>query len=699
MGKKGLKAQITIYAGLIFGVILSLLLVLIESAVCAGARTRINSVVNAGVQSLFSQYSRPVLEKYEVFGGVISTQDKVEQYLYECIQENCGDTGEFNPYGIMLQGVSAEEIKMLTDDNGTCFYNEITEYMKYGQFDTGILEFVPQMTESGKTENMETVREELYQRQKEAGKIDGKILKLLMYVEGVKTTSSGFAQSFGKLKGTENFVKRICTGGTDFGQTGVENRQVYDAVSTKYFNITEALEDLKGELDWIIYVYYYPLTAGIFADGGFRSKAGDIVSVIHETQKKVEQALALIAEIEADTGTLMKNLSESRNVLDANREFLGSNISTAFAQEFDELGGYGTGEANSLCDINVLKEQLSQCNSALCGMENAVSALAGCGMDIDSIGSVYGMIDDCIAVCSGYPGSDIRFCYDNITLGKGESLKILESLKDVFSKNQLKLVLEDVSKVSDNKSSYKDLSSMYCNVANEEFSVNLDLQNLYQDFLYNKYVSLYFANYLNPNTDGILQYETEYILGKKAGDTENLKAVVSQLVSLRFVMNFSYIICDAQKKEECVTTAAALLGFTGVYGIIKLGEYLLLTAWAYGEAVNDVKILMNGGKVSLVKTPEQWKTQLEDILSNSVGKGTDGNAEGLTYGEYLQLLLFLEQKETKIFRTMDIMELNMIAQGYPHIRMYRYLYGIKCSARFRYYYGKYEYVQTVEFHY
>lgn len=699
MGKKKLRAQITVYAGLVFGIILSLVLVLIESAVCAGAKTRINSMVNVGVQSLFSQYSRPVLDRYEVFGGVISEPDEVEHSLYEYIRENCKETGGFNPYGVTLSGVSADEIKMLTDDGGKYFYEEITEYMKYGQFDSSILEFVPQMTETGKKENIETVSEELTKRQKEASKIDGKILKLLMYVEGVRTTSSGFAQSFGKLQGAGSFVKKICPDGTGFGQTGVTEQQVYQSVSGKYFNITEKLEDLKGELDWIIFVYNYPLTKGIFADGGFRLKASDILSVIHETQKKVEQSLNLIEEIEADTNTFMENLSVSRGVLNANQESLGADVGTAFAQEFDELGKYSTGEANTLCNLNQLKQQLLNCQSALSGMEGAVGGLVECYMDIDCIGEVYGMVDDCIVVCRQYPGSEIQFNYGGITLGKGKSLEVLEKLKAVFTNNQLRMVLEDVSSVSGNKSEYKDLSSMYCNAADGAFSVNLDLECLYQDFLYNKYIDLHFANYLNPNTEGILQYETEYILGKKSGDTENLKEVVSQLVSLRFAMDFSYIICDTAKKQECVTMAASLLGFTGVYGIIKLGEYLLLAAWAYGEAVNDVKILMAGGKVSLVKTSEQWKTKLEDIVSSNVTEVADSNAAGLEYGEYLQLLLFLENKETKVFRTMDVMELNMISAGYPHIRMYRYLYGIKCGVSFAYYYGKYQYTQSVEFHY
>lgn len=454
MGEKKLNAQITVFAGLIFGIILSLLLVLIESSVCAGAKTRINSVVNVSVQSLFSQYSRPVLDKYGVFGGVFSEKDDVEQKLYEYIQENCKFSSGFNPYTVTLKGVSAEEIKMLTDDNGTYFYNEITGYMKYGQFDNSIMDFVPQMAETAKTEEINKVKDELTKRQKEAGKIDGKILKLLMYVEGVKTTSTGLAQFFGKLSGTGNFVKRIVPGGKDKQSVGVTEEIIYQAVSGKYYDITERLENLKGELDWIIYVYHHPLTLGYFSDDGFRSGAAGILSEIHQTQEKLEQSLHLIEEIEQDTGRLMENLSVSRGVFNANKSSLSDSVNTAFSQEFHELEKYSTGEATTLCNLNELKQQLLDCKSVLSSMESAVSGLWGCYMDIDSVGEVYGMVDDCIAICRQYPAGAIQFHYDGLNLGKGMSLDALEKIKNVFTNNQLKLVIADTDNISTNKSTY-----------------------------------------------------------------------------------------------------------------------------------------------------------------------------------------------------------------------------------------------------
>ena len=115
MRKKVLNAQITIFASLVFGILVSLLVVMIESAVCEASKVRINSVVNVGVQSLFSQYSRPLLERYEVFGGVINNDEEILQQLGQYFYENCRRNSgilfgkNFDPYGIRLSDVTLLE--------------------------------------------------------------------------------------------------------------------------------------------------------------------------------------------------------------------------------------------------------------------------------------------------------------------------------------------------------------------------------------------------------------------------------------------------------------------------------------------------------------------------------------------------------------------------------------------------------------
>ncbi len=705
VGKGKLKGQITVLASFIFGLLVSLLVVMTESVAYTGAKTRINSIVNLGVQSLFSQFSRPVLDRYEIFGGVISEETEVIKTLHSYMDENCRlGSGAwfdrvFDPYGLKVSGINILEKKMLTDDEGEHFYEEITSYMKYGQFDDDILNFLPEMLETSKQDNIEAVSDELTARQKEAGKIDEKVLRLLMYVEGVKTTSTGFRQFFGNLSGAGSFVKRICVNGTGFGQTGVNNRQVYDAVESKYYDIVSELEQLKGELDLIKAVYFHPLTKGMFIDVGFRSVALGILDEINKTAAKVTQSLELVAEIEADINTLMGNLVNSRSVLAANSSELEDEVVTAFAQEFDELAKYETGENIRLFLVATLKESLVNCQQVIGKMQSVVGDLSGVYMDIQSINSVYGMIDDTISVCRGYNASEIIFNYDGVSLGKGESLAVIEKIKDVFTNNILKLVVGNDTEVSGKKITYSDLSSEKCGPVKSVWQMDLSPDALYEDFLYNRYVSLNFSSFINPNNEGLLAYEMEYILGGAKKDRENLKTVLNELVGLRFVSNFTYIICDVEKKTECKNMAIGLLGFTGVHGVIKAGQYLLLGGWAYGEAINDAQILVEGGKVPFKKTADTWRTKLADIVEKNVKAEKTDNLTGLDYCEYLQLMLFLENKQDKIFRTMDMMELNMINAGYEHIRMYKYLYSLTGSVYFRYRNGEYGYTQEFDFSY
>lgn len=706
MGKKRLKAQITIMAGLVFGLIVSLLVVMIESAASAGARAKMCGIVNVGVQSLFSQYSRPTLERYEIFGGVISKEDDIAANLSTSFYENCTmDTlngklfGIFDPYGIRFEEVSIEEEKLLTDDGGEYFYEEVTEYMKLGQFDQSLLNLLPGIEDSSKKDAIENVQDELIRRQKEAAKIDAKVLKLLTCVEGVKTSSSGFKQFLGNLVPADDFVKKICTRGTEYGCTGVDRWLVYDAVCGKYYDIISELEGLKGHLDWIIYVYNYPMTKGMFLDEGFRSAAGAVYWTIYNTSEKVNEALALIDQINADRQELIGNLGQSEQILHEEWATIGDDAGNAFAEEINELKKYEKSDFNSLCDINSLKEKLLSNQQTLAVMLNVLGELSMVEMDINSIGSVYGMVDNCIQVCSAYDACDIKFNYDGVTLGKGKSLSVIEKIQKTLSDGLMGLVLDDCDKVSKKTAKYGDLSSMVCSYNNSQKVSLSDYAGLYQDFLFNKYLNMNFSSYLNPNSEGLIEYEIEYVLGKTTGDYENLKETVTKLVGLRFAINFVYLLCNYERKSMCRDMAVAMLGFTGVYGIIKLGQYLLMSAWAYGEAVNDAKILLAGGKVPIKKDENSWKTDLEDIVEGGKYDSDNGNMTGLKYEEYLQLLLFLESKGRKIFRTMDVMEINMIHNGYGHIRMYKYLYSVKGTAIFKYLGGKYEYVQEFEFSY
>ena len=77
------------------------------------------------------------------------------------------------------------------------------------------------------------------------------------------------------------------------------------------------------------------------------------------------------------------------------------------------------------------------------------------------------------------------------------------------------------------------------------------------------------------------------------------------------------------------------------------------------ESLRDVRTLLAGGGVPLVKKETDWAVPIEAILTPENLAEGDPSAPGLKYPEYLGILLYLEDMTVKTGRTMDLMELNI----------------------------------------
>lgn len=158
---------------------------------------------------------------------------------------------------------------------------------------------------------------------------------------------------------------------------------------------------------------------------------------------------------------------------------------------------------------------------------------------------------------------------------------------------------------------------------------------------------------------GGLSYELEYILIGKASDKDNLEGVAKKLLLLRLVPNYTYLQTDSAKKAEARALAGTLCTLLAVPVITEAVTQALLFAWAFGESVMDIRSLLGGMKVPLVKSSESWQLQLSSL--SDLG-GEDDKKEGrddpggMSYEKYLQMLLFLEGTDKTAMRGLDMIE-------------------------------------------
>ena len=189
---------------------------------------------------------------------------------------------------------------------------------------------------------------------------------------------------------------------------------------------------------------------------------------------------------------------------------------------------------------------------------------------------------------------------------------------------------------------------------------------------------------------GYFNYEVEYIISGKTSEAENLKHVRKMIIAMREPLNAAHIVSDPEKMAAIDKYIASLPP-----GASLVSAAVIVAAWAAGESENDARLLLAGKNVALVKSKRQWALELENAIGMFAG-GKDYvepiDKKGQSYGDYLNMLLYIEDRETKLVRVMDLIQLNLRASYNGHFLLKELYTGFSVNAEVD---GrKYSYVHT-----
>ncbi|MBR3643496.1 MAG: hypothetical protein IKN57_08320 [Parasporobacterium sp.] len=216
---------------------------------------------------------------------------------------------------------------------------------------------------------------------------------------------------------------------------------------------------------------------------------------------------------------------------------------------------------------------------------------------------------------------------------------------------------------------------------NDEGSGIFAAEDVLSNFLISEYVMEYFRCYTSEKKGPELEYEVEYIISNAASDRGSLEACVNKLLLLREGMNILAITRSSSLKAQASEYAGLLAGWTGIVPIVEFVKYLIISAWAYAESVVDMRTLLSGNKVPLIKSPEEWTLALENVPELVTGgfKGIGSCEKGLSYEEYLRLLLMTVGIKEKSARIMDMIQCRL--QVYkPRFHMTECCYAVEADA-------------------
>lgn len=214
------------------------------------------------------------------------------------------------------------------------------------------------------------------------------------------------------------------------------------------------------------------------------------------------------------------------------------------------------------------------------------------------------------------------------------------------------------------------------------FPARTNLDGIEEKLLFDEYILQQFENAAMPNEKNLttdtessmgsdggeerknksLDYEVEYILAGKSSDKANLETVLFRIFLIRMSLNYICLMGDSSRKAEAQVLAVVISVLLLMPEAAEPLKHLILLAWAAGESVVDIRTLLEGNRVPLVKNSQNWKLPLSSLFLLGTGNDTVQGSDtegGISYEDYLRAFLFLGNTGNITMRTLDRVEENL----------------------------------------
>lgn len=630
------KGSITVFLSLTGILIFALIGTLVETARYTACSNHAARTLRLAAEGLLTEYSRPLYEHYGLF--FLESEGTPFETV---ISKYAGDTFSAAKKGYMdffrgqIQGVQIADKVYLGDNQAAALQKEINYYMTRKITKEQLEKFLKKSEKVLQTEKQAKEIEETVEEEREAAEMDKQFLELMRLVDGISVSDGG-------IRCEDEFIKMFATGEIKGQNFSITENKVWEKMKEK-IDDTPATWEKAGKSEFLMRV--------------------------QKVRKLVEQA------------------QEQASLLRAGYQKFGGK-----SREFDEHDRKMRKLIDSLSVLSVNQKILEETERKLKQ-----------GLNEETMGQLRELWED-------YDTTSIVFDYAGVEeTGGGENP--LDVLSSVWGDGILSLVCETPDKISKkNVADSDNFAKVYKEQPGEtedydsrisEFTKDEEVslsgvvgdagKYVLEEFCLDSYIQDKFGSYTAkvPDWKKSLEYQWEYVVAGGDSDKKNLSSVLNRILLIRAVANFAAIYRDSGKKAEAYTAAAAIVGFTGLEPLIRLTQTIILIVWSIVEGLVDLAGLLQGRDVPVVKSPSGVLTSFSQLFQIS-GKTITGRAkkwkkagkDSFGYREYILLFMAFTKKSTRLYRVMDMIQWDMVKNGYPDFHLGTCVFSVTVQGEF-----------------
>lgn len=616
--KRKCRSSITIYLTLMLVLVMALICTLIESGRVSAMNARLRSITYMAADSCFAEFAEPLFSDYGVmflWCDEAEFTEKFSSYVTHNLSlDGTEARNDITLYGMQHVQTECSDITWATDQNGEVFARQVESYMKYHLAEEAVEKLLEHTSFFEQSEHIQHFMDRIQDYKKIFIKVEDHVSNIQKKIEKAKDLAADPKGLFNELEKLLDQYDENADVQADF------SRRVNDLRKTGK-EISECLTDINKETK-----KYY---------------------------ESVAEAKVKVDEIEEE--------------LEEKKESYDKEVYNVIKEEVDDIK---TKSADTNADYYHVIENETTVNAYLSKLEglDQFCAFAQTPLSEDNLSEYKKQTAFYRDQFSDFDLGALSVAL-NMEQTAQEDDGFLDAINEIFSSGFLGFLAGEVSEKETDQTSFPSITVGKVAAEDTEEEKESLLNLAANKALFTEYILEHLGNYRETKENSVLDYEAEYVLGGKKADKDNLSSVIGKIVLIRSGLNLISLLQDGEKRTETYALASGIIGFTGQPVLIKIVQLLIISAWSAAESLTDVKALLEGKKVPILKKADDWNLSLEGIKNFSEEMITGKDCKhGLTYEDYLRVLLLMQNRKKQYFRTMDILQANMCANENENFR-------------------------------
>ncbi len=349
------NGTICVFLALVILLIMSLVLVFLESAGHAASKSYAQMLLKTSTGSVLGEYYGPLFAEYGIlaidsgFDTKKSDSKELERRLLRYMDDNVWD--------YTCEDIRVTEMKKLLDENGTEFMSQAAEYEKYAVAEDVLDEITSRLKSLGDQKTITKVMEKRMDIEDELAIIDKKTLELMKLIDGVNLTMGAKTSSLLGYEIEDWFIKKMFVGENTMTGTGINNPSVYARLKDRYADIVDLSSTYRSALS--LYAgKLKALSSDIDKLEAMQTQIGVCNETIKALQKQIENTAKEIAALQTELANLEENVPDDDTEQKGKEEY-EQEIADLYA-DIDEFNEQIAENERLIADTTDIIEELNE---------------------------------------------------------------------------------------------------------------------------------------------------------------------------------------------------------------------------------------------------------------------------------------------------------------------------------------------------